>query len=179
MTKEKAMYQTWLIVQGLSKAERELIPPELMAEIEDNMEVDESITINFDIPLEKQKLDSKTWNMLDRIVKATQKASRKKEEIKPRVSKIEKSADFENVNEELQRLKLENIRIAEEMNRFKDDSKDLATQYRDALEKYMLENEKIKNDYNELVEKLNKIPKFIRKIFIKEDNTKLLTEGKK
>ena len=57
LTKEKAMYQTWLVIEGLSNAERELISQDLLEEIKGSMEYDENIKIDFSIPLEKQKLD--------------------------------------------------------------------------------------------------------------------------
>ena len=73
MTKPKAYYQAYLVIQCLSKEEYSLIPKELLDEIKSKMEVDESIVVDKAIPLEKQKIDDKAYDILDRVIKAIEK----------------------------------------------------------------------------------------------------------
>jgi len=74
MTKPKAYYQAYLVLDCLSKEEYALIPKELLEEIKSKMEVDKSITVDSTIPLEKQKIDEKTYDILDRVIRAIEKA---------------------------------------------------------------------------------------------------------
>lgn len=45
-----------------------MIPQKTIDYIEDNMEYDENITINPDIPLERQNIDDKTYELLAKII---------------------------------------------------------------------------------------------------------------
>lgn len=74
MTKSKAYYQAYLVLECLSEEEYSLIPQELLNEIESKMEVDTSIVVDASIPLEKQKIDEKTYDILDRVIRAIEKA---------------------------------------------------------------------------------------------------------
>ena len=73
MTKPKAYYQAYLVIQCLSKEEYSLIPKDLIAEIESKMEKDPSITVDKTIPLEKQKIDDKAYDILDRVIRAIER----------------------------------------------------------------------------------------------------------
>ncbi len=56
--------------------------------------------------------------------------------------------------------------------------KDLVQEYKDELEKRNEEIKILKVNNNYLQNQLSKIPKFIRMIFIKKDEVKLLEDGK-
>lgn len=203
LTKAKAMYQTWLIIEGLSYKERELISKELLDEIQNTMEVDESIKIDFDIPLEKQKLDSKTWSMLEKVMQSAEqngyerrkgiRKSASHSELMRRVDRpenvrrkapvvrAEEREGAERQNKDalitLERIKNENVRLTQELQKFKEDSKVLLADYKDAFEKSQEENEKLKQDCESLIETFHKIPGFIRNVFIKDKKVKLLISG--
>ena len=81
MTKEKAMYQTWLVIENLPEEERILIPQDILEEIQNTMEYDENIVVDTTIPVDKQKLDDKTWNMLEKIIKRIEKDWHKIEKV--------------------------------------------------------------------------------------------------
>ena len=53
-------------------------------------------------------------------------------------------------------------------------AKELVEEYKDALKQKDNEIEKLKRNNQELYESIKKLPKFIRKIFIKDIDTKLL-----
>ncbi|MBQ9279431.1 MAG: hypothetical protein IJ215_00030 [Clostridia bacterium] len=184
LTKEKAMYQTWLVIEGLSNAERELISQDLLEEIKGSMEYDENIKIDFSIPLEKQKLDSKTWKMLDKVIKSAEQNGFEKKNKKLEKAKESNSSNIskQNVNvkdsEELEKIKLENIALSKELERFRDESKELLMQYKEAYEKALEENEKVKKDCDALIQTLKTIPAFVRKIFLRDEKVKLLISGK-
>ena len=74
MTKSKAYYQAYLVLECLSEEEYSLIPKELLDEIKQKMEEDPSIIVDSSIPLEKQKIDEKTYDILERVIKAIEKA---------------------------------------------------------------------------------------------------------
>lgn len=72
LSKAKALYQVKLILDYLPEEEYKLIPKETIEYIENNFEYDENFSINPNIPLEKQKIDDKAYEILDKIVKATE-----------------------------------------------------------------------------------------------------------
>lgn len=170
LTKGKAMYQTWLIIEGLSVKERGMISQDLLDEIKNTMEYDENIKIDFSIPLENQNLDSQTWKMLDKVIKSAEK---NRDNYSSNNLKVENSQTGE-----LEKIKLENIALNKELEKFRDDSKELVLKYKDAYDQAIKENEKIKNDCSILIQTLKAIPGFIRKIFIKDEKIKLLISGK-
>jgi hypothetical protein len=73
MTKSKAYYQAYLVIQCLSQEEYSLIPKDLIEEIESKMEKDPTITVDKTVPLEKQKIDDKAYDILDRVIRAIEK----------------------------------------------------------------------------------------------------------
>ena len=73
MTKEKALYQAKLILDNLPKDEYALLPQEEIQYILENMEYDENITINPDIPLEAQDIDDATVSILEKILNKVDK----------------------------------------------------------------------------------------------------------
>ncbi|MBR3281480.1 MAG: hypothetical protein IKI57_06590 [Clostridia bacterium] len=74
MTKAKAYYQAYLVLDCLSKEEYSLIPKEMIRDIESKMEKDPEIKVDSTIPLEKQKIDEKAYDILDKVIKAIEKA---------------------------------------------------------------------------------------------------------
>ena len=209
MTKPKAYYEAYLVLQCLSQVEYNLIPKDLLNEITSKMEVDESIKIDPNIPLEKQKLSDKTYDILDRVISAIEDAYGKDaidhpEDVvveetntkkKPEVEEIDLGFDiaekpnipnnnYKGMPEA--RLKEENIRLQSIIETLKIENqkvgkaKELVLDYKDLVNKKEKEIEKLKEevtklqtDNAELYEQIQKFPKLIRKIFIK-DNIKLL-----
>ena len=62
----------------LPEEEYKLIPQDTIDYIEQNMEYDENIKISEDIPLEKQRIDDKTYEILEDIMKKIDSKSVKK-----------------------------------------------------------------------------------------------------
>ena len=77
LSKSKALYQVKLILDYLPEEEYKLIPQETIDYIEDNFEYDENITINPDIPLERQKIDDKAYELLDKIINQAESYEKK------------------------------------------------------------------------------------------------------
>ena len=65
----KALYQVKLILECLPEEEYKLIPQEKIDYIEENFEYDENFRIDPKKPLEKQKIDDKAYDLLEKIVK--------------------------------------------------------------------------------------------------------------
>lgn len=206
LTKAKALYQVKLILDYLPKEEYELIPKETIEYIEDNFEYDEKITINPRIPLEKQKIDSKAYDMLEKIIKQTEKnkvvnekqineyveevkeSNRKfnekilkniesnKKEINEYISKTKRENEI--LNTQIENIKLKNIiETLEKENSKIPKAKELVEEYKEILKQKEIEIEKLKENNKFLYECNQKIPKFIRKIFIKEDIKLLKSKG--
>ena len=74
MTKAKAYYQAYLVLKCLSKEEYSLIPKPLLTEITTKMEKDPNIKVDSSIPLEEQKIDEKAYDILDKVIKAIERA---------------------------------------------------------------------------------------------------------
>lgn len=199
MTKEKAYYQALLILKHLPKEEYDLIPREIIDDIENKMEYDENITIDSSVELEKQKIDEKTYNILDKVIKAVEKnkkvdissnnrlvlqenkINREQLEMNDYIRKCktenelhEAGIEIIRLNQIIEMLRKENTKIGE--------AKELIIGYKNVtmskeeeIKNLNEEVKKIKKNNEELYELLNKIPKFIRKIFLKDD-IKLLEE---
>ena len=178
LSKAKAMYQVKLILDYLPDEEYKLIPQETIDYIEDNFEYDENFTINPSIPLENQKIDDKACELLDKIVKSVGSAkllvkTKKTSESDEYVQKVkETNTDIERENIRLNNLvkkkKKENSKIPK--------AKDLLEEYKIALKQRDEEIENLKAKNKQLYDNLQKIPKFLRKIFIKETKVKLLNK---
>ncbi len=193
LSKEKAMYQTWLIIEGLSKKEKSLISTDLLNEIKNTMEKDENIKIDFSIPLEKQKLDTKTWSMLGKVMKSAERNGYKKpkkmvENVEETYNNGKGTNNFEMENENIETIKLENIKLAQELSQTKENVRELIAGYKKAFEDSQAENAKLRQDYEvseneveklkqdckELIQMFDRIPGFIRKIFVKDEKIKML-----
>ena len=195
MTKEKAYYQAFLILEHLPKEEYDLIPKDMIAEIEDKMEYDENISIDTSISLEKQKIDEKTYEILDKVIKTVEKTNKQSlnsivlNNKQPDNSKeVKKYIERCNTENELYNAKIEMIRLNEIVEKLKNENgkvgeaKELIIGYRNVIgtkdeeiSKLNAQLEKLKENNQELFDTLNKIPKFLRKMFVKDD-VKLLKD---
>lgn len=171
MTKEKSLYQTKLILDYLPEEEYELIPKDMIEYIEANMDIDETMIIEPNTELDKQNIDEKTYDMLEKIIKKI-----KSTEIDNYVSAVKKQnkeyeEKFENIKLKniIETLKKENSKIPP--------IKALLEDYKKALAQYEKEIEELKSNNAILFESFNKIPSWIRNIFIKKDRLKQLNSG--
>lgn len=179
MTKAKAYYEAYLVLQCLSKKEYSLIPKKLLDEITTNMEKDNSIKVDPNIPLEKQKLNEKTYDILDRVITAIERQYGKdaidhpedvvvveeKPPEEPAVEEIEiddftaptPKIDYSKENDP-KKLKDENIRLKSIIESLKAENekvgkaKSLVIDYQELVTKKDAEIAKLKED----VEKLQK-----------------------
>ena len=176
MTKEKSLYQVKLIIECLPREEYELIPQEIIEYIENNFEYDESISIDPNIPLENQISDKNVYLLLDEIVKKAEINKKEKENIVKYVeSETNTSEDLQKENIELKNiietLKKENGKITE--------AKGLVIEYKEALRKKDIEIAKLKENNEYLCKYIERIPKIVRKIFIRNSDIKLLNSDNK
>lgn len=189
MTKSKAYYQAFLVLSCLSKEEYSLIPEELLDEIKTKMEVDEDIKIDSNIPIEKQKIDDKAYDILDRVIKSIEKKYgkdaiyepqkyAKDEKNAPKSEKMpQKSAEITQKDPKLDNLELKNITNALEEEKEKvEKAKNLIIDYKEVIEQkdarireLKEEIESLKEDNVALNSMIQKVPGFLRKIFIKDD----------
>lgn len=175
LKKAKALYQVKLILDYLPKEEYELIPQEIIDYIEDNFEYDENITINPNIPLENQNIDDKAYEMLDEIINKAETNKKKNNEsaIKEYVSKIKESN--EEYDAKIENIKLKNIvELLRKENSKIPKAKELLEEYKKLIEQKDKEILKLKENNEYLYECIQKLPKIVRKIFIKESTIKLL-----
>ena len=212
MTKSKAYYEAYLVLQCLSEVEYNLIPKDLLNEITTKMEVDDSIQVDPSVPLEKQKLSDKTYDILDKVINAIEKAYGKDAIDHPEDVVVEDKSEDNRRNkitvEEIDldlleskpntntsnrgmaasdaNLREENIRLQSIIDTLKIENqkvgkaKELVMDYKELVDKQEKEISKLKEevtklqiDNAELYGQIQKFPKLIRRIFIK-DNTKLL-----
>ena len=171
MTKEKSLYQTKLILDYLPEKEYELIPKNIIAYIEGNMEVDETIIVEPNIELDKQNIDEKTYDMLDKIIKKIESG-----EISNYTSTVKKQN--EEYDEKLENIKLKNIIEALKKENSKiPQIKILLEDYKKGMTQCKKEIEELKNNYSFLESLFNEIPRWIRNVFIKKDKLKCLNNG--
>ena len=178
LTKAKMLYQVKLILDYLPEEEYNLIPKETINYIEDNFEYDENIKIDSNIPLENQNIDDSSYKYLEKIIAEAEKNQKvsKNKELEDYIKDVKES----NKNFE---TNVENIRLKELVELLKKENgkipkiKSLVEDYKNALEEKNKKIEELEKNNKYLIELFNRIPKFIRKFFIKED-IKLLNEGK-
>ncbi len=156
------MYQVWQIVDNLPEDEKAFISQDLIDEIKGTMEVDDSFTIDFDIPLEKQKLDDKAWNMLKKVLKNAKKNGYGKTDS----VNVEAPTEEKDINQ----FRLENIELNQKLSQ----SKKLIIDISKSVEKLQNENKKLMEDNAELLCCINRVPKLFRKMFFKDATTKLI-----
>ena len=160
MTKEKALYQTKLILDCLPSQEYDLIPKDLIEYIKTNMEYDKNIKIDPNIEIEEQDIDEKTYQMLDKILKRVETNLQKDEEKKIEKDPYQEIMTLKNIILNLQK---ENGKITE--------AKKLVVEYKKEVER-------LNNKCKFLEQNLHDIPNFIKVIFIKKSRKKYLEERK-
>lgn len=179
LTKAKALYQVKLILDYLPQEEYDLIPQKTIDYIDDNFEYDENITINPDIPLERQNIDDKTYELLERIINQVESHTKKQQKNKE-IDEYVKSVKESNANFEsnIENIRLKNlVEVLQKENSKIQKVKDLVQEYKDALKAKDEEIQELKNNNYILTQKLRKIPRVIRRIFIKESKIKFLNSG--
>lgn len=178
VSKAKALYQVKLILDYLPEEEYKLIPKETIEYIEDNFEYDENFSIDPNIPLEKQKIDDKAFEMLDKIVKSAEMTKKenksiKNDEMDSYLKDIRESN--RNYNARIENIRLKNlVEILKKENSKIPKAKDLLSNYKDALKQKEDEIEKLKKNNQDLYNCIQGLPKIIKKLFIKDLNIKLL-----
>lgn len=180
VTKEKALYQVKLILDYLPDEEYKLIPKETIDYIENNFEYDENFSIDPNIPLEKQNIDYKAYETLDKIVKAAEYNKRHMKNL----NTSEKNGNFEEINEwnnsnnaEIENVRLKNlVEVLKKENSKISKAKDLIAEYKNMLQQKDEEIENLKRRNDELYNCIQKLPKIIKVLFIKDLNKKLLKD---
>lgn len=167
MTKTKALYQAKLILDTLSKYEYNLLPQDDLKYIEQNMEYDENIKIDANIPLENQNIDDKTFDILEKILNKVDKSKL--------VSQVS-----EQPSEDINDIKQKNIILMELLERAKKENekipkiKELVEEYKKALQLKEQEIANLKQQNEDLFFSIKRIPKLFRKIFFKQFEQKML-----
>lgn len=178
LSKAKALYQVKLILDYLPEEEYKLIPKETIDYIEDNFEYDENFSIDPKTPLEKQKIDDKAYEMLDKIVKSAEITKKENKSIKNAemdsyLKKVRESN--QNYNARIENVRLKNlVEMLKKENSKIPKAKDLLSDYKDALKQKEDEIEKLKKNNQDLYNCIQRLPKIIKKLFIKDFNIKLL-----
>ena len=178
LSKAKALYQVKLILDYLPEEEYKLIPKETIEYIENNFEYDENFSINPNIPLEKQKIDDKAYEILDKIVKATEVTRNEnklhdKAKMNAYIQEVKESN--QNYNDRIENIRLKNlVEMLKKENSKIPKAKDLISDYKDALKQKEDEIEKLKKNNQDLYNCIQGLPKIIKKLFIKDFNIKLL-----
>lgn len=178
LSKANALYQVKLILDYLPEEEYKLIPKETIEYIENNFEYDENFSINPNIPLEKQKIDDKAYEILDKIVKATEVTKNEnklhdKAKMNAYIQEVKESN--QNYNDRIENIRLKNlVEMLKKENSKILKAKDLISDYKDALKQKEDEIEKLKKNNQDLYNCIQGLPKIIKKLFIKDLNIKLL-----
>lgn len=178
MADGKILYQVKVILDYLPKEEYDLIPKETIEYIEDNFEYDEKFSIDPSVPLEKQKIGDKAYKILDQIIKSVQmpeenkKPSKGIRESEQNNQSSDSSSDYD--------IRIENIRLKnliemlqKENNKIQK-ARDLLLEYQNALKSKDDEIERLKKNNQELYDCIQRLPKFIKNIFMKDLNIKSL-----
>ena len=173
LTREKALYQLKLILDYLPQNEYQLISKETIEYIEKNMEIDESIQIDPAIDLDEQNIDDLTYEYLEEVIDEMQFHQKKEADLEQNIQKVQEDIktqgyqiEIKELQEIIERLKQENTKIPK--------AKSLMMEYKEALAQSEAEREKLRKNLSDMYETFQKIPKIIKKIFIKDWEKKLL-----
>ena len=170
LSNRKMLYQVKLILDYLPEEEYRLIPQDMINYIENNYEYDENIKINPKIPLEKQSIDDKTYEMLNKIEKRTFNNTK---DIDNYIEKVKK--ENKEFNIKIENAKLKNkLEVLEKENERIPKAKALLEEYNSALKQKETEIKRLKEKNQKLNNYIKKIPKILRNIFTKEDDIKIL-----
>jgi len=155
MTKEKALYQVKLVLDNLEEDDYNKLLKEDLEYVYKNMEYDENIKIDKNIPFEQLDLDEKTYKVLEVMISNAEINS----------SKINKENNLD-YNSLIEKYNLE-------VNKNKDMEK-MILDYKKLLESKENELSSIKENNKNLYSSIQKCPFLIRKIFFKDFESKLL-----
>ena len=158
MTKEKALYQVKLVLDNLEEEDYNKLRKEDLEYIYKNMEYDENIKINPNVPFEQLNLDEKSYKLLEVLISNAEISS-------------------SNVNKEKMSTNLEYNKLLEKFNLAVNKNKEMEKiilDYNKLLESKDEELKNIKEDNKNLYCSIQKCPFLIRKIFFKDFESKLL-----
>ena len=178
ISKAKALYQVKVILSYLPEEEFKLIPKETIDYIEDNFEYDEKFSIDPNIPLEKQKIDDKAYEILDKIVKSAETTKKENKsiynsEINAYLQIVRESN--KNYNARIENIRLKNlVELLKKENNKIPKAKELLSEYKDTIKEKDNEIEKLRRNNQDLYNCIQGLPKIIKKLFIKNDDIKLL-----
>ena len=178
LSKPQYLYQAKLVIDQFPEEDYNLIPVKTLKYINENMQEDPNIKIDPSIPLEDQDLDSQTWEFLEKMANEIGD-NQFYEEYKDEADDcfkffVEQNegymaiAENKKLNDEISGLKAENGKIPQ--------AKELVIAYKKLMQEKEEEIKNLKMKNNSLEEQLNKIPKFIRLIFLRNKNLKTLKE---
>lgn len=181
VAKDKALYQVKVILDYLPRDEYALISPETIEYIDENYEFDENFSLDLNVPLYEQKISSKAYSVLKKVVKEIETNA-----------EIYKDIQLDNMsNEDVQKnlriTKSENLKLKQMIENLKvnsdkvDDAKQLVIDYRqvltnkdDEIIKLKEQLSSVQKDNEDLIGMMNKVPSFFRKLFIGKEECKLL-----
>ena len=169
LAKAKVLYQVKLILDYLPEEEYKLIPKEIIDYIENNFEYDENILVDPSIPLERQNIDEKAYEILEKIIKKIEESRNKDytSDISKYVEEVKESNN--NYTTQIENIRLKKIiEILKKENSKIPKAKELIKEYKEVLSKKQKEIDKLK-EYNEYLDSIiQKLPKLIRKKYIEK-----------
>ena len=160
MTKNKALYEVYLIINELPEEEYNLIPQEQIDYIKENMEVIEDYAFDPTEDLGKQNVSVEAYEYLEKILKNIEVATEdsQDEEVQDEVGYL---------RDLVERLKKENEVIPA--------SQKLIKKYEEVVAVKQKEIDDLKIQNETLKTQIDKLPKLVKKLFIK-DEVKLLNK---
>lgn len=172
MTKEEALYQVKLILECLDFEEYRKIPDETWDYIENNMEYNENIVIDPEMPLEKQNIDPQAKIFLKQVLKQIEEYKEEPEE-EEIVDKYEeyKGYSLEELYKLVDKYKKESEKVPK--------AKALIKRCESAIKQNISEVEDLKKTNEELMTQINKCPKVIKFLFFRNIKRNLLSDSNK
>lgn len=160
MTKNKALYEVYLIINELPEEEYNLIPQEQIDYIKENMEVIEDYDFDPTEDLGKQNVSVEAYEYLEKILKNIEVATAdsQDEEVQDEVGYL---------RDLVERLKKENEVIPA--------SQKLIKKYEEVVAVKQKEIDDLKIQNETLKSQIDKLPKLVKKLFIK-DEVKMLNK---
>lgn len=178
LSKPQYLYQAKLIIDCFPKEDYALIPKETIKYIEANMKADSNIVINPQISLEEQDIDPQTWEFLQNIADDISN----REFYKEYKNDIAEYLNIVNEQNESFKTKVDNINLSKDITILEKETQKI-TKAKELIYGYQQvianKDEKIKNLEQECIslkEMLNKFPKFIKVLFLRNKKVKLLSE---
>lgn len=161
MTSNQALYEVYLIITELPEEEYNLIPQEEIDYIKENMEVIEDYSFDPTQDLSSQNISDKAYDYLEKLLKKIENNKEKNQENEENVDEVT------YLRELVEKLKKENEVIPA--------SEQLIKKYEEAVYFKQKEIDDLKAQNENLKNQIDRLPKLIKKLFIKE-NIKLLNK---